>query len=237
MLLLEGVRKGSASEPVAQNTTLGWILSGPAAPDPNDASTVVSVHQTSVLESLDTNLRRFWEVEEIPQSLHMTPAEQHCENHFLSSHSRASDGHYILRLPFKSGPPISLGESRSAALSTVWSNASRVILFTRLNIQIFCLNTSNLVTWLKFSIRSPLPTRRHSITYRTTLCSATVVQRHVCALSLTHRLEPPTVNHSMTTYTSVHHYRLISPPSFCDVASISLCLYRGHCKNVPPNPH
>lgn len=31
----------------------------------------------------------------------MPPDEQRCEDHFITTHSRASNGRYIVRLPFK----------------------------------------------------------------------------------------------------------------------------------------
>lgn len=54
-LILDGVRKGSDDQPIAQNTLFGWIISGPIGK-------LISVHHTlevhhgSVLENLDLNL-------------------------------------------------------------------------------------------------------------------------------------------------------------------------------------
>ena len=62
-LLLQGLRKGSACAPTAQNTSLGWILSGPLPIDP-DLS--IPLHHVSVLDRLDQNLRKFWEIEDLP---------------------------------------------------------------------------------------------------------------------------------------------------------------------------
>lgn len=61
--------------------------------------------------SLEQELRQFWEIEEIPQQTILSPAEQQCKEHFRTTHSRNSDGQYIVRLPFKRGPPIDIGES------------------------------------------------------------------------------------------------------------------------------
>lgn len=71
------------------------------------------------IETLDFDLRRFWETKEIPQTVHYTPEERQCEEHFRATHSRTSQGRYIVRLPFKTGPPISLGESRFIAFSSL----------------------------------------------------------------------------------------------------------------------
>ena len=48
-------------------------------------------------------MERFWQQEEIlisPRAL-LTPDEQACEDYFVNTHSRDSDGCYIVRLPFK----------------------------------------------------------------------------------------------------------------------------------------
>ncbi|XP_046144711.1 uncharacterized protein LOC123988495 [Osmia bicornis bicornis] len=118
-LLLDGVRKGSTSEPIAQNTHLGWILSGPTSTHP--LPFFIDAHHATLLENLDADLRRFWEVENIPTQSVLSPEEEKCELHFQSSHTRTSEGRYIVRLPFKSEPPIDLGESRFAAMKSLLS--------------------------------------------------------------------------------------------------------------------
>ena len=66
-LVLDGVRKDSEHEPFAQNTTLGWILSGQIASFPTSESISALVHHGVIIETLDHDLRRFWEIEEVPQ--------------------------------------------------------------------------------------------------------------------------------------------------------------------------
>lgn len=67
MLMLDGVRKGSDNEPVAQNTSLGWILSGPISSSRPCAPDSIPSHHGTIMEDLDLDLRRFWEVEEAPR--------------------------------------------------------------------------------------------------------------------------------------------------------------------------
>lgn len=119
LIILEGVRKGADGEPIAQNTTLGWIISGPISSSPNYLESSVPIHHGTILENLDSSIRRFWETEEIPQQPHMTNEERQCEEHFVATHSRTCDGRYLVRLPFKTEPPIPLGDSRSTALSSL----------------------------------------------------------------------------------------------------------------------
>lgn len=64
---------------------------------------------------LNQALRRFWEVEEIPRKTMLTPDELECKEYFFTMHLRCFDGRYIVRLPFKNGPPIEIGLSRGAA--------------------------------------------------------------------------------------------------------------------------
>ncbi|XP_039306398.1 uncharacterized protein LOC113005704 [Solenopsis invicta] len=119
-ILLDGRRKGEFGQPYAQNTIFGWVLSGPTSSSPFLSS--ASVHCCSQVTcsrgdspTLDQALRRFWEVEEIPRKVVLTPDELQCEEHFLKTHSRCSDGRYIVRLPFKNGSPIKIGSSRGTA--------------------------------------------------------------------------------------------------------------------------
>ncbi|XP_076285541.1 uncharacterized protein LOC143211602 [Lasioglossum baleicum] len=116
-LILDGIRKGSPATPVAQNTTLGWILSGPIAPPEPTQS--IDVHHSTVVIDLDRTLRKFWEIEEIPSHVTTTPDDEKCEQHFKATHSRQPDGRYVVRLPFKHSPPLELGDSRMAALRSL----------------------------------------------------------------------------------------------------------------------
>jgi hypothetical protein len=103
-LLENRLRKGSEGSPVAQETKLGWIVSGPTTF--KASSLERQVYHVSVDKELYDLVHKFWEVEEIPAS--ETPIlsneEQECEDHFLSTHKRDSNGRYIVKLPFKSNP-------------------------------------------------------------------------------------------------------------------------------------
>lgn len=64
----------------------------------------------------NTSLQRFWLQEEVPSvaSQCLSPKEQECESHFLTTHSRDNSGRYVVRLPFKLEPQ-RLGDSRLSA--------------------------------------------------------------------------------------------------------------------------
>ncbi|XP_065172745.1 uncharacterized protein, partial [Atheta coriaria] len=59
--------------------------------------------------------------DEVPNSSNskLTEAEEECESHFRTTHSRDKDGRYIVRLPFKS-PPSQLGDSKLKALRMLY---------------------------------------------------------------------------------------------------------------------
>ncbi|XP_045540617.1 uncharacterized protein LOC106708519 [Papilio machaon] len=111
-ILLEGIVKDPSSRVVAQNTRLGWILSGQLKTI-SHSETFNNCHNIVSLHSFHSNenelLRRFWELESEPQTnfnkKQLTPDEQKCEDLFLATTKRDESGRYIVRLPFKSDNP------------------------------------------------------------------------------------------------------------------------------------
>ncbi|XP_024867526.1 uncharacterized protein LOC112451852, partial [Temnothorax curvispinosus] len=109
----DGLRKNGPSAPIAQKTSLGWILSGGRdASSPEDS-------RCSLLCTIDHDLvdlvRRFWEQEKEPSSpAALTPDEERCEDLFVRTHTRTATGRYVVRLPFVKTPP-SLAETRKPA--------------------------------------------------------------------------------------------------------------------------
>ncbi|KMQ86385.1 gag-pol polyprotein precursor [Lasius niger] len=121
-LILDGVRKGAIGQPMAQNSVFGWVISGPVSSSTVSAHSSVDqspakaiAHHCFQSLSLEQELRRFWEDEEIPRQSTLSELDKQCEEHFRLTHSRRSDGRYIVRLPFKRGPPIDIGKSRIRA--------------------------------------------------------------------------------------------------------------------------
>lgn len=74
-ILEVGVRKGNARDPIAQQTTLGWIVSGTVGAQPRSGGCV-----------------------------HISE-EQECENSYARTHSRDQDGRYIVQLPVAASLP------------------------------------------------------------------------------------------------------------------------------------
>lgn len=116
-ILLPGLRKGTRHEPVVQNTTLGWILSGAAASGPS--TTTVHSHQCQVDDDLSEMVRRLWVQEELPSATpSLSKAEIECEEHYVRTHFRKPDGRYVVRLPRAASLP-DLSGTRRIALSAL----------------------------------------------------------------------------------------------------------------------
>ncbi|XP_066589184.1 uncharacterized protein [Prorops nasuta] len=126
-LLLDGIHKLSLSGLVAQNTRLGWIISGPVVNKRlvrtiRNTGDMQSVHMHNCLidENISKALQRFWELEEVlDQKKLLSPADEYCENMFKQTYKRLEDGRFMVRLPLKSVLPRLASETRNMALRTL----------------------------------------------------------------------------------------------------------------------
>ncbi|XP_067210840.1 uncharacterized protein [Linepithema humile] len=113
-LIDTGIVKGGSDSPIAQQTQLGWIVSGPTSSvRPTCHMQSYCISQSADLYDL---LQRFWELDSIsvkPVSS-LNQDEQECEEHFCSTHSRDSQGRYVVCLPFKASSQ-TLGDSKRKA--------------------------------------------------------------------------------------------------------------------------
>lgn len=115
-LLLPGLVKGDRYAPIAQQTKIGWILSGTCG----IKTPYVRCHSiTTEHQTLSDILKAFWMIEEIPSGPTWSPEERAAEEHFIKNVRRHKDGKLIVRLPFKSDPndPNFLGRSYELARS------------------------------------------------------------------------------------------------------------------------
>ncbi|XP_075157708.1 uncharacterized protein LOC142230974 [Haematobia irritans] len=103
LILREGVKHGILGSLVAQQTVFGWIVTGPA--NDRDSGRVVRVsHCTRV--SIDEQLTRFWEVEEVGRDTTMSKDDWLCENIYKNTTKRMANGRYMVDLPFKTENPL-----------------------------------------------------------------------------------------------------------------------------------
>ncbi|XP_038221292.1 uncharacterized protein LOC119839163, partial [Zerene cesonia] len=116
-ILLEGLIKNSPSSLIAQNTQLGWILSGPIQ-SRSSSSTIRCnhIHQNDEYELM----KKFWELESdqfaSDESL-LTEEEIKCESIYTSTTRRDSSGRNIVNLPFQTDDPsCKYGNSKAIAI-------------------------------------------------------------------------------------------------------------------------
>ncbi|XP_014217241.1 uncharacterized protein LOC106645810 [Copidosoma floridanum] len=113
-VIQNSIRWGPANQPNASASSIGWLLSGPVPHPPENVPSakqenhmitaqpeeVTVMHISKDLDLIEI-VQRFWLVEEplfIPE---LKEEDLHCEEHFVHTHSRSSDGRFVVRLPFK----------------------------------------------------------------------------------------------------------------------------------------
>lgn len=107
---------------LAQNTELGWIVSGAckgASPNLNIVTLVSNVE-------LEEKIENFFDDGEFDSNEEDSEEEAYCEKHFTENVTRNEDGRFVIKIPFKNGidKPI-LGESRKKAIATQLSLEKR----------------------------------------------------------------------------------------------------------------
>ncbi|XP_078051671.1 uncharacterized protein LOC144477805, partial [Augochlora pura] len=108
----------SNSDVILQKTLLGWIVTGEVN-EPQSASKS-STKSCLLINSLEHQIAKFWEVEEIPQTKKQSIDEIKCEDIFTKGTKRDRDGRYIVKLPFNEKKH-ELGNSYRMALKRFFS--------------------------------------------------------------------------------------------------------------------
>ncbi|XP_043263949.1 uncharacterized protein LOC122404115 [Colletes gigas] len=99
---------------VLQKTQFGWIIGGSVL------TAAARKKQRTFLTTPTFDLQRFWELEEVSETRHLSFEEQQCEQHFRDHVTRDNTGRFIVALPFNE-KKTQLGESRSRALNRLLS--------------------------------------------------------------------------------------------------------------------
>ncbi|XP_058789097.1 uncharacterized protein LOC131663048 [Phymastichus coffea] len=130
-LLCSGLKTFPSTLLVAQNTALGWVISGPAhSIAPRRA---VAAHNASVTalrcaihNDFDEAIERFWKIEEVSSPARtLNPDDEAAEKLFDETHSRDKNGRFVVRLPLKAGIPSVALETRRIALGSLKHQALR----------------------------------------------------------------------------------------------------------------
>ncbi|CAK1597853.1 unnamed protein product [Parnassius mnemosyne] len=105
-ILQNGIQRSTSGSLVAQETELGWILSGVVGTE--GSSFINSYPCITVMHSnvqADDFLRKFWEIEAEPSGTEkiLSKEEEECENIYTNTTRRDKTGRYIVRLPFRGG--------------------------------------------------------------------------------------------------------------------------------------
>ena len=119
-ILKRGVREGASGTPVAQQTSLGWILTGGAGAFHSTSTDHTGVSMTTQIqndEDTNTLLKQFWELEEITKSPEPRGSVEDdiCEKLFVEGCRRLEDGRYQVRLPIKPNMSQQLGNTFKSA--------------------------------------------------------------------------------------------------------------------------
>ncbi|XP_076549167.1 uncharacterized protein LOC143306370 [Osmia lignaria lignaria] len=124
-LLRPGLQHLTGSRLVAQNTVLGWVISGSAQSSSSRRAEGSSQEPLRALhcaseDDLNECLQQFWRLEELPSSVRILgPEDEACENQFVATHSRDAGGRYVVQLPLKSDPPKVSAETRRMAVGSL----------------------------------------------------------------------------------------------------------------------
>jgi len=129
-LLLVGQICVADGMPILQKTKLGWIISG-RVPSRQLKTTVCNL---SCNNSIQRQIEKFWLVEEVPSAKIWKREELECEELFISSTKKASNGQYIVELPVREGIEY-LGDTREVALKRFQKLERKLITDSKLKAQ------------------------------------------------------------------------------------------------------
>lgn len=119
LILSEKIDLGK-NKPVLQNTKLGWILSGPIGAMPHK---FIKCHFSKNVD-LQSQLAKFWELDQLSDTPLLSPEEITAEEHFEQTFKRNTDGRFVVHIPLKN-PVTLLGESKQTATRQFFSLEKR----------------------------------------------------------------------------------------------------------------
>ncbi|XP_060800708.1 uncharacterized protein LOC132901847 [Amyelois transitella] len=128
-ILKRGLIKSPNDLIIAQDTYLGWVLSGQVDGYDNEKSTCHNIIMSFHIQLEENELiKKFWEIESEPSSNKkiLTQEEQDCEDHFKATTCRDETGRYVVELPFRPNVRRDYGDTRSVAVKRLFGLEKRL---------------------------------------------------------------------------------------------------------------
>ncbi|XP_055842511.1 uncharacterized protein LOC129909455 [Episyrphus balteatus] len=115
-IMMNGLRRGSRNDPIAQETKLGWVILGQVN---FDKPKHIKISNFCLRSDIDSMFRKFLELESVTDKRILSPDEKWCESFYAETYRRNEEGRFIVRLPFKTYVDKSavLGRSRLGAIN------------------------------------------------------------------------------------------------------------------------
>ncbi|XP_055920880.1 uncharacterized protein LOC129952352 [Eupeodes corollae] len=123
IILNEVIRDDEQICPIAQKTEFGWIILGKV---PLEKPNSIQVY-TQIVD-IDTQMRKFWEIEESPYQKTETEEDEACENHFLEHVKRLPGGRFEVSLPFKANQRPELKSTQQTALRMYYKQEEKLLI-------------------------------------------------------------------------------------------------------------
>lgn len=115
-LLINQTKVLGKNKPILHNSKLGWIVSG----NINTHNQMSRRHcNLSIDDTLDKQLKRFWEIEEVPVKPQLSKEEIQCEDNFRNTTTRQADGRFTVTIPLKESLD-KLGDSKNVSLKRLY---------------------------------------------------------------------------------------------------------------------
>lgn len=86
--------------PQLRDTHLGWVVAG-TINIPHSSEEPVQHSNLASINVVENMIRKFWEIEEVPNVSPLSAEEQSCEDHFRSTTRRDENGRFVVNLPLK----------------------------------------------------------------------------------------------------------------------------------------
>ena len=107
-IVLNGTRTNILGNMVAQNSIYGWYIYGPYKVNSLSLVAIDTTSKKDEAADISSQLRKFWEIEEITTTPVQSEEDLYCEELYKSTTYRREDGRYVVKLPFKKEFPKSL---------------------------------------------------------------------------------------------------------------------------------